>query len=149
MDILLSLCKSFLFFNCHTCGIWKFPSQGLNSHHSSNPSHCSDNTWYLTCCATGERQELKKIFFFFFNCYFPKKIIFFLFNWARPGIKSIPQQQPKPLQWQRQILNLLHHKRAPSLYYYWPHFPEEGTQVQEVLKNLAKITEVQDGRAWI
>ena len=30
----------------------------------------------------------------------------------RPGIKCTPQQWPKPPQWQRQILNLLHHKRT-------------------------------------
>ena len=29
-----------------------------------------------------------------------------------PGIKPVPQQWPKPLQWQNQIFNLLHHKRT-------------------------------------
>ena len=32
----------------------KFPSQGLNPQHSSNPSCCSDNTRSLTCGATEE-----------------------------------------------------------------------------------------------
>ena len=31
----------------------------------------------------------------------------------KPGIKSAPQQQPKPLQWHSQILNLLSHKGTP------------------------------------
>ena len=33
---------------------WKFLVQRLNPHQSSNPDHCSDNAWSLTCCATGE-----------------------------------------------------------------------------------------------
>ena len=33
----------------------------------------------------------------------------------RPGIKPALQQWPKPLQWQCQTLNLLHHKGTPSL----------------------------------
>ena len=37
-------------------GMWKFPSQGLNPHHSGNLSHCSGNTTSLTCCSTGELQ---------------------------------------------------------------------------------------------
>ena len=32
-----------------------------------------------------------------------------------PGIKPAPQQEPEPLQWQCQILNLLHHKKSPVL----------------------------------
>ena len=27
-----------------TCGMWKFPGQGLYLHHSSHLSQCSDNT---------------------------------------------------------------------------------------------------------
>ena len=42
-----------------------------------------------------------------------------LFFWPavkvpEPGIEPTPQQQSKPLQWQGQILNLLHRKGAPS-----------------------------------
>lgn len=33
----------FYFFGC-TYGLWKCPGQGLNSHHSSNLSSCSDHT---------------------------------------------------------------------------------------------------------
>ena len=32
----------------------KFPCQGSNQHHSSNPGHCSDNTSSFTHCATRE-----------------------------------------------------------------------------------------------
>ena len=32
----------------------KFLGQGLNLHHSSNPSHCNDNAGSLTCCVTRE-----------------------------------------------------------------------------------------------
>ena len=32
----------------------------------------------------------------------------------RPGIEPAPRQQPKPLQWQCQILNLLCHQGTPS-----------------------------------
>ena len=35
-------------------GMWKFPGQGSNPCHRSNPSHCSDNTGSLTCCTTRE-----------------------------------------------------------------------------------------------
>ena len=31
------------FFGC-THGMWKFPGQGSNLHHSSNPNHCRQNT---------------------------------------------------------------------------------------------------------
>ena len=34
--------------------MWKFPGQGWNPCHSSNPSHCSDNTRSLTCGTTRE-----------------------------------------------------------------------------------------------
>ena len=43
----------FSFFGC-TCGMWKFPGQGENLHHSGNPHCCSDNAWSLTCCTTRE-----------------------------------------------------------------------------------------------
>ena len=32
-----------------------------------------------------------------------------------PGMEPMPQQQPKPLQWQRRILNPLHDKATPSI----------------------------------
>ena len=62
--------KNFFIFG-HACHIWKFPSQGLNSIHSHDPSHSSDNTGSLTYCATRELQE--KVFFFFF---LKKKLIY-------------------------------------------------------------------------
>ena len=42
-----------IFFG-HAHGMWKFPGQGLNSHHSIHLSHCSDSARSLTCCATRE-----------------------------------------------------------------------------------------------
>ena len=30
--------------------MWKFPGQGLNLCHSSDPRYCSDNAGSLTCC---------------------------------------------------------------------------------------------------
>ena len=33
----------FFFFFCHTHGMWKFPDEGLNLSHSSDPSCFSDN----------------------------------------------------------------------------------------------------------
>ena len=40
-------------FGC-ACGRWKFPGQGLNPHHSSGQSHCSDNAGSSTHCTTRE-----------------------------------------------------------------------------------------------
>ena len=40
-------------FGC-ACGRWKFPGQGLNPHHSSGQSHCSDNSGSSTHCTTRE-----------------------------------------------------------------------------------------------
>jgi len=37
-----------------THGMWKFPGQGMNPSHSSDPSHCHDNIESLTCCTTRE-----------------------------------------------------------------------------------------------
>ena len=57
----------FFSFGC-THGMWKFPGQGSNQHHSSNLSHSSDNTGSLTHCVTRELQ--RKVFFFFFFFFF-------------------------------------------------------------------------------
>ena len=44
--------KLFIFFGC-AYGMWKFQGQGMNPHHSSNPSHCSDKASSLTLCHKG------------------------------------------------------------------------------------------------
>ena len=44
--------KIFFKFFGHTHSMWKFSGQGWNPCHSSDPSHCSDNTRSLTHCAT-------------------------------------------------------------------------------------------------
>ena len=49
-------CKSTFFGLAHS--LWKFLGQGWNPWHSSNPSHCGDNTGSLTRCATREHQNL-------------------------------------------------------------------------------------------
>ena len=54
------------FFFGHAWGRWKFPDQGWNPCHSSNPTHCSDNAGSLTCWATRELQQL----IFYRNTYF-------------------------------------------------------------------------------
>ena len=38
----------------HSHGMWKLPDRGSNLHHSSDPSHCSDNTRSLTWPGTRE-----------------------------------------------------------------------------------------------
>ena len=45
--------KKIYLFHC-TQGMWKFLGQGSNSHHNCDPSHSSDNTGSLICCATRE-----------------------------------------------------------------------------------------------
>ena len=42
----------FLHFGGHAHSMWKFPGQGLNSHHSSDLRHSSDSTRSLTHGAT-------------------------------------------------------------------------------------------------
>ena len=42
----------FFFFFGHTYGMWEFPSRGCNMCQSSDPSHYSDSTRYLTHYAT-------------------------------------------------------------------------------------------------
>ena len=49
---------AFFWGGSHTHGIQKFPSQGSNPHHCSNPSYCSDNAGSLTHWATRELQDL-------------------------------------------------------------------------------------------
>ena len=46
--------KCLFFFFCHTCGMWKFPGQGLNLNLSSDLSCRSDNAGSLSHCATRE-----------------------------------------------------------------------------------------------
>ena len=52
-----ALQNSSYFFFGHTCSIWKFPGQGLNPCHSSNPSCYSENARSLTSCATREKSN--------------------------------------------------------------------------------------------
>ena len=58
-----------LFFWGSTPNMWKFLGQGLNPHHSNNPSYCSDNARFLT---HSTRWELHKtnIFIFIFLIFF-------------------------------------------------------------------------------
>ena len=42
----------------HVLSMRKFPGQGLNLQHSSDPGCCSDNTRFLTHCATKELQKI-------------------------------------------------------------------------------------------
>lgn len=35
------------------CGMRKFPAQGSNQHHNSDPTHSSDNVGFLTTRAPG------------------------------------------------------------------------------------------------
>ena len=44
----------FFFFFGYSCSMCKFLGQGSNPSHSSDLSHCSDNTESLTCCAPRE-----------------------------------------------------------------------------------------------
>ena len=50
----------FLLFFGHACGMQKFPVQGLNLCHSSNPSHCSDNTGPNTVSQENSKSALFK-----------------------------------------------------------------------------------------
>ena len=51
----------------HTCGMQKFLDQALNWHHSSNLSHSSANTRYLTYVTN---QELLTVLFCLSKQYF-------------------------------------------------------------------------------
>ena len=53
----VSFFKKNFIFGC-ACSMWKFPDQGSNLHHSSDPSHCSDNARSLTSCPTRELQRM-------------------------------------------------------------------------------------------
>lgn len=49
--IILELVTQCLF---SSFGMWTFPSQELNPWHSRDPSDCSENTRFLTCCVKNE-----------------------------------------------------------------------------------------------
>jgi len=53
LGLFISLRILFYFFG-HAQGIRKVPGQGSNPQHSSDLSHCTDNTGSLTRCATRE-----------------------------------------------------------------------------------------------
>ena len=53
----------FFFFFGHICGMWKFPGQGSNPCHSSNPSHCSENARSLTCCTHKRTPQFDNLYF--------------------------------------------------------------------------------------
>ena len=44
----------FLFFSGPARGLWKFPEEGSNLCHSSDPNRCSDSARSLTPCAARE-----------------------------------------------------------------------------------------------
>ena len=52
------------------------------------------------------------LFFFFWLCPWHMEV-------PGPGIKPMPQQQPKLLQWQHWILNLLHHKQTLDMIHFF------------------------------
>ena len=57
-------------FGC-VCSTWKFPGQGLNPCHSSDPSHCSDNARSLIYCVTRELSfRVFEYMTFSYGCYF-------------------------------------------------------------------------------
>ena len=47
----------YLFIFLSLLGMWKFPGQGSNQHHSSNPICCSKNARSLTHCITRVLQD--------------------------------------------------------------------------------------------
>ena len=60
-----SVDESFFFFG-PACNMWKFLGQGSNACHSSDPSHCRDNTRSLTCWATRELPEVNTLELFLY-----------------------------------------------------------------------------------
>ena len=62
----------FFFFFCLTHGMWKPLGQGSNLHHSSDPSHFSDNSGSLTRCA------IELLIFFFNHPFYCKTILVIL-----------------------------------------------------------------------
>ena len=117
----------------------KFPGQGSNPHHSSNPSTSSDHARSLTRCTLRERQHVSfkyslvltsagwswgrsKIFISWEMRALDSSQLFLCVCGPHPthtevsklGIKPRPQQWPEPLQWQHWILRPLHHKGTPS-----------------------------------
>ena len=97
------------------------------SAHSLGPPNSSARsfTWQVltgdrfmsphNCCCTGDRffsnftkNKARHRFFFLFFVFFG--CIQGLWKFLGLGLKPMPQQWPKPLQWQRQILNPLHHE---------------------------------------
>ena len=61
----------------------------------------------------GYKIDTQKSIVIFFFCLCPWHV-----EIPGPGIKTTPQQWPKPQQWQFQILNLLSHQGTPQLYFY-------------------------------
>ena len=74
-EVKLLLGKSFiyLFIFGYSHGREKFLGQGLNLHHSCDPSHSNDNARLLTCCATRTSYSVS----FSFNFYFILKYSWF------------------------------------------------------------------------
>ena len=58
----------FYFFSGCACGMWKFPSQGLNLCHTSHLSRCSDDARSLTHCAS--RDLCGFVFRFIFHLWY-------------------------------------------------------------------------------
>ena len=76
----------------HAHGMWKFPDQGLNPQHSSDPNCCSDNARSLTCYATRKLQtqlkKKKKTLFFSSTADFCLFVCLFVFMAAPMAYRS-------------------------------------------------------------
>ena len=106
----------FFFFGC-ACGMWKFPGQGLNLCHGSDPGFCNDSARNLTHCATRELCKILLFFFFLFEA--TCDIWKFLDQGQNWSCSCWPMAQPLQHQhwiqvtsltygvWQCQILNTL------------------------------------------
>lgn len=59
-----------LSFFWHVLGMYKFTPATDQTHHSSDPSHCGDNTGCLSCCTPRELQFMDNLKFHFARFHF-------------------------------------------------------------------------------
>ena len=85
------------------------------------PIEIKAESWLLWMVPLSKKQNLVEIvkllsfdfFIYLFILPYPRHV-----EVLGPGFKLTPQQRPKPLQWQCWILNSLHHKGTPKIYYF-------------------------------
>ena len=94
----------------HACSMQKFPGQESNPHHSSDLSHCNDNTRSLTYCTTRDILRCNFNYRFYLIWYIQNATISTFLLW---------EQREAGKQYKQESLFRLLMNLIPNLFSFW------------------------------